>query len=187
MYCARRSTKYSQVANLLSNILPTMDESEQLLVILDDYVSNMVEQVAQCYERHEAMAHFWTNSHPIRVNCSYQQSIFSIVSLRFRSHSQRKNDRAFQTISKRLFFLDEVDIPPFGALTKTASFLVRVGKSFEYRDSQTGHFMICLVHDCGTSHLVGNWFEVSRGSEAPLRITRTEVVEVWKERVTDLE
>lgn len=83
--------------------------------------------------------------------------------------------------------MDEVDIPPFGALTKPTSFLVRVGKSFEYRDSQTGHFMTCLVHDCGTSHLIGNWFEVSRGSEAPLRITRTGVVEVWKKRVTDSE
>jgi len=70
-------------------------------------------------------------------------------------------------------------------LAKPGSFLV--GKSFEYRDSQTSHSVTCLVHDCGTSHLMGDWFEVSCDSEAPLRITQNEMTEFWEARVMDPE
>ena len=68
------------------------------------------------------------------------------------------------------------DISPSDALAKPGMLLV--GKSFKYRDSQTGHSVTCLVHDCGTSHLMGDWFEVSCGSEDALRITWREMTEL---------
>ncbi|KAI9454601.1 hypothetical protein HD554DRAFT_2150096 [Boletus coccyginus] len=83
-------------------------------------------------------------------------------------------------------FPDDIDaMPPSDALAKPGPFLV--GKSFEYRDDQTGHSVTCLVHDCGTSHLMGDWFEVSCDSEAPFRITQSEMTEFWEARVTDPE
>ena len=83
-------------------------------------------------------------------------------------------------------FPDDIDaIPSSDHLAKPGPFLV--GRSFEYRDSQTGLSETCLVYDCGTSHLMGDWFEVSCGSEEPLMITQSEMTELWEVRVTDPE
>ena len=87
-------------------------------------------------------------------------------------------------IAQALFPNNIDDISPSDALEKPGPFLV--GKSFKYRDSGTGHTMTCLVHDWGTSHLMGDWFEVSYGEEEeePLRIMQSEMTELWEARVT---
>ncbi|KAF8553740.1 hypothetical protein OG21DRAFT_1509757 [Imleria badia] len=79
---------------------------------------------------------------------------------------------------------DDDDILAPEDLTEPGPFLV--GKSFEYLDSQTGHSVTCLVHDCGTSHLIGDWFEISRASDSEM-VTLTEMTEIWEARETDPE
>lgn len=86
------------------------------------------------------------------------------------SLSQRQNPPGH---IKKAFFPDDVDDVPAsesGGLTKPGPFLV--GKASQYRnpDSQAGHSMTCLVHDCGTSYPLGDWFEISHGSEPPPKI-----------------
>ncbi|KAF8553741.1 hypothetical protein OG21DRAFT_1509762, partial [Imleria badia] len=243
----------------LSTIPPTMPGSKQHL-ILDGYVKTMVENVAQCYQLHEAMAcqirqlgqveqqeayaaaclewqqpdqpnvvpvekhlrelfaercETMMQSNPTTTKDRFVIAFacyakLSCLGLLLDSHPQgdlifgealrvamprilSTQPHTLESLSQRqalpgyvkqaLALDDSDDTPGSGAPTKPGTFLVE--KSFEYLDSQASHSMTCLVHDCGTSHLIGDWFEVSRGSEALVRITQTEMREVWEARVTD--
>lgn len=60
----------------------------------------------------------------------------------------------------RLFFLTLSKLmisDPMHALKNQGHYLL---ENLKYHDSKTGHSVTCLVHNCNTSHPMGDWFEV---------------------------
>ncbi|KAH7908970.1 hypothetical protein BJ138DRAFT_1103077 [Hygrophoropsis aurantiaca] len=59
-----------------------------------------------------------------------------------------------------------------------------LNKPFKYKDKHTHQSEMCVVHDCGTSVVMGEWFEVSRdsGNDNSVRISASEMAELWEAR-----
>ncbi|KAH7908968.1 hypothetical protein BJ138DRAFT_282267 [Hygrophoropsis aurantiaca] len=58
-----------------------------------------------------------------------------------------------------------------------------LNKPFKYKDKRTRRSEMCVVHDCGASAVMGEYFEISRGSgNDTVRISASEMAELWASR-----